>query len=106
MITVTVRLRLDKAEAQIRDRARAAVAKAALDVEAEAKARAPVDTGLLRNSIAASQTGPDSWLVSSPVRYSVFVNYGTSKMAAQPYMEPALAAVMPHLELELRRLAT
>lgn len=104
-ITVTVNLRLDQAEREIRARVQALAAKAALDIEAHAKARAPVDTGLLRNSITAVEVTPDSWLITSPVRYSVFVNYGTSKMAARPYMEPAVEAVRPMLEAGLRRLA-
>lgn len=104
-ITVTVNLRLDQAEREIRARAQALAAKAALDIEAHAKARAPVDTGLLRNSITAVEVTPDSWLITSPVRYSQFVEFGTSRMAAQPYMLPAVEAVRPILEAGLRRLA-
>lgn len=103
-ITVSVRLRLDQVEREIRARARAAVAKAALDIEAHAKALAPVDTGLLRNSITAIEITPDHWRVTSPVSYSVYQEYGTSRMAAQPYMTPALEAVRPVLESALRRL--
>lgn len=104
-ITVSVKLNLDKVTAEIEARAAALAAKAALDIEAHAKALAPVDTGLLRNSISAVQLSPFHWLVSSPVHYSAFQEYGTSRMAAQPYMTPAVEAIRPIIESEARRIA-
>lgn len=71
-----------------------AVAKAAHDIEARAKANAPVDTGALRAAIKASGGGL-SWRVDSPVHYSIYQEFGTSKMAAHPYLIPATEAVQP-----------
>lgn len=58
-------------------------------IERRAKYLCPVDTGKLERSIkiedivGGKSIGPDT-------DYDVYVEYGTSKMAAQPYMRPAL----------------
>lgn len=99
------------------DRALARVGQA---VVAIAKVGAPVKTGRLKNSIRTAPPGYDeddtdaattqdlaetdveaivaqvdghSLDVGSWVSYSYFVETGTSKMPAQPYMQPAEAAV-------------
>ena len=62
-------------------------------VETAAKANAPVLTGQLRESIHADEDGDGlGGSVSTDVRYAVFVEYGTSKMAAEPFMGPAADA--------------
>lgn len=76
--------------------AKAAVAKTAYDLQAQAMARCPVDTGNLRSSITveldpsglAAEVGPTA-------HYGAHVEYGTVRMAPQPYMQPAIDAVMP-----------
>jgi HK97 gp10 family phage protein len=63
-----------------------------------AKGLCPVDTGLLASSIESfvgfSEMGRLEVMVGSSVRYAGFVEFGTSKMAAQPYLRPALDSVM------------
>lgn len=61
-------------------------------VERDAKALAPVDTGNLRSSIhttvsatARSARGE----VGTDVHYAPYVEYGTSRMAPQPFIGPA-----------------
>lgn len=81
----------------------AVVTKAALDVEAQAKAKAPVDTGTLRNSIQARRTGPAAWVVSVGADYGVYVEWGTSRAAAQPFLRPAITAVQPVFVAAMRR---
>ena len=103
-IDVKVSTRFPALQALTLARAAAAIEKAALDIEAQAKSRAPVDTGLLRNSINASPTGPLEWTVESPVSYSVYQEFGTRKMPAHPYMLPAVEFVKPSLESAFRRL--
>lgn len=71
------------------------VAKAALDIEAHAKSMAPIDTGALANSIGAEQVGELSWVVRVGVHYGIYVEFGTFKMAAQPYLTPAFMLVGP-----------
>ena len=49
----------------------------------------PVDTGRLQSSINV-QHGGNTAVISADTEYAVFVEFGTSKMAAQPYLVPAL----------------
>ena len=61
------------------------------DIQFGAKARAAVDTGAMRDSIERALSG--GWFsVISLAEYSSFVEFGTTKMAAQPFMQPALEA--------------
>jgi HK97 gp10 family phage protein len=71
-----------------------------IKVQNEARRLAPVDTGRLRASIIAKD-GTDSRgpyvLIGTNVAYAPFVEYGTSKSAAQPYLRPALLMAMRSL---------
>jgi HK97 gp10 family phage protein len=66
-----------------------ALEASALLVEGQAKALAPVDTGNLRNSITHEVEGQEA-KVGTNVEYAPYVELGTVKMAAQPYLNPAL----------------
>lgn len=69
--------------------------KAAIRVERMAKRLCPVDTGRLRASIThALESDAQGVLaiVGTDVHYAPYVEFGTSRMAAQPYLRPALAA--------------
>ena len=68
------------------------VEKAASDIVNQAQQAAPVDTGALRASIGMEMTGPAEATVSVGVNYGAYVEYGTVKMAAQPYLTPAVEA--------------
>lgn len=59
-------------------------------VETHAKVYCPVDTGTLRNSIMVDETTPDRAVIAPHTDYAQHVEFGTSRMAAQPYMRPAL----------------
>ena len=59
-------------------------------VETHAKIRCPVDTGFLRNSITVDEVTPMEAIVGPHTDYAEHVEFGTSRMAAQPYMRPAL----------------
>lgn len=48
------------------------------------------DTGHLRGNIEVEQTAPLRVQVSSNAEYSAALEYGTSKMAARPFMRPAV----------------
>jgi len=65
---------------------------ASQQVEAGAQNRAPVRTGALRSSIARRVAGAH-WAVGAGVDYALFVEMGTSRMGARPYLRPALEAV-------------
>lgn len=64
-------------------------------VERAAKRAAPVDTGRLRSSITNELGAEGSDLVArigTDVEYAAFVELGTSRAPAQPYLRPALDA--------------
>lgn len=61
-----------------------------LTAESYAKQECPVDTGRLRNSIThAVETGEQAVYIGSNVEYAAFVELGTSRMKARPYLKPA-----------------
>lgn len=67
--------------------------KACLMVEAEAKLRSPVDTGHLRRSIThevESDNEKTVGRVGTNVEYAIWVEKGTSKTPAQPFLIPSV----------------
>lgn len=68
------------------------VKQAAYKVESNAKRNCPVDTGRLRGSIATKLEGLEAE-VGTNVEYATFIEYGTVKQAAQPFMTPARQSV-------------
>ena len=65
------------------------VRKTLADIEAGAKDKAPIDTGNLQNSIAGEMDGPLSGKVIAGADYAAYVELGTHKAAAQPFMVPS-----------------
>ena len=57
--------------------------------ESYAKALCPVDTGRLRNSITHQQYYENTEIIGTNVEYAPYVELGTRKMAARPYLRPA-----------------
>lgn len=69
------------------------VEEASLLVEGQAASLAPVDTGLLKKSIThriIDRKGQPVGQVGTNVEYAAFQEFGTSKMAPQPFLKPAL----------------
>lgn len=93
-------------KAELRARAALIVAKAAFDIEGIAKTLAPVDTGNLRNSIAATPVPGDPlrWRIVASAAYAIYVELGTRRAAAQAFLVPALMRVVPTLQEAFRRL--
>ena len=61
-----------------------------LAAEGYAKRACPVDTGNLRNSIThVVESGEDAVYVGTNVEYAPYVELGTSRTAAQPFLRPA-----------------
>ena len=106
---------------------KAAVDKAAENVEQVARVFVPVDTGTLKASIhteheaggfvanvmAGDATTPfgkikrDGTVSTSKTpsrKYAVYQEFGTRRMAAQPYMTPAAEATRPIFERNMKRL--
>ena len=63
--------------------------KAATIVEGSAVAKCPVDEGRLRDSIT-KEINEDYAIVGTNVEYAPWIEYGTKKMSAQPFMRPAI----------------
>ena len=59
-------------------------------VETYAKINAPVDTGFLHSSIQVDSVTPMEAIIGPHTDYAEHVEFGTSRMEAQPYMRPAL----------------
>lgn len=60
----------------------------AADMVAEAKRLAPVRTGLLQSKIEFEKTD-EGVVIRSGAPYSLFVEFGTIRTAAQPFFRPA-----------------
>lgn len=60
----------------------------------------PVDTGWLKgnNKMEPIEHG---FVLSNETPYAIFVEYGTRKMAAQPYLGPAVEYAMKSMEQQL-----
>lgn len=57
--------------------------------ESYAKKLCPVDTGRLRNSITHAQFDENTEVIGTNVEYAPYVELGTHKQKAQPYLRPA-----------------
>ena len=62
--------------------------KIGLVAEGYAKKLTPVDTGRLRNSITHEVDGNDVY-IGSNVEYAPYVELGTTRQKAQPFLKPA-----------------
>ena len=80
----------DKVIQSVENAKRGGLEAASLIVEADATLRAPVDTGNLRSSITHKVVSDEEARVGTNVDYSPWVEGGTHKMAAQPFLRPAL----------------
>ena len=65
----------------------------AFQVEAESKNFAPIKTGALKGSIITSRKKKGLYWVQDGVDYGIFQELGTYKMAAHPFMVPAVERV-------------
>jgi HK97 gp10 family phage protein len=75
---------------QVEQEVKNLVADTAYRIEAEAKMLVPVDTGYLRNSIKTTlDNGGFTASIGTATEYALFVEFGTSKQPAKPYLTPA-----------------
>ena len=72
-----------------------AVKESADKVVTIAKDTVPVVTGHLQSSIGNNVSGKTATIFAS-AEYAAYVEYGTYKMAAQPYLTPAMEQEFPH----------
>lgn len=95
--------RLPELARNVRPRAIAVINEHARIVASLAKQLAPVDTGNLRDSIAVSETGLGTVRVEVGAEYAHFVELGTTKSPAQPFLLPAVENDRPHLLRDLAK---
>lgn len=104
--SVTVRVvtnRIPEAQSAMHKAVVDQVAKSAYEVEARAKQLSPVLTGTLRRSITTQiATGGLRAVVGPSVSYGIWVEFGSRHGAAQPYMRPAAALVLPRFADQLK----
>jgi HK97 gp10 family phage protein len=80
---------LSKIAAQARHLAAEALKETGEDIADLTKQLAPVKTGRLRDSYRVEVVDESTVRVGSDVDYSVYQEYGTVNMAAQPHLTPA-----------------
>lgn len=113
MADVEVRLTIDNTELVKRATQQAIMTgleAVGLRAEGYAKMKCPVDTGNLRNSITHAVDAPSkSAIIGTNVEYAAYVEKGTSRQKAQPYLEPAATNHTPEykriFEEQLERLS-
>jgi len=83
---------LDRITAELAPKAGRIVNTYGLKIASDWAADVPVDTGTYRNSIPSESgmTGDLTFTAQDGVEYGVFVELGTSKMAARPSLTPAI----------------
>jgi HK97 gp10 family phage protein len=99
----------DLAPKQARNLARATVQGVATEVAKQMRKKAPKDDGTLRKAIKARRRKMQGDVAMSDVRiehgkgskndawYWHFIEFGTQKNSAQPFIQPTVAAVEPQL---------
>lgn len=86
---------LNNAQQRVGSRGAAVVRSTTAKIVRSAKINAPVDTGNLRASISSTITGDGRngtmrAEIGPTAEYAGFVEHGTSRMPAQPYLYPAV----------------
>lgn len=71
------------------------VRSSAFRIQGAAQDRAPVDTGNLKNSIFTRTPGKGRAEVVASANYAIYVELGTSRARAQPFLGPAVDLVEP-----------
>lgn len=92
-MTATVRVTIDwHGDSTTQDVAAQAVNLVADMVLADAVPRTPVDTGTLANSLTVQRAAPGPTPTAhtgTHIHYAPYVEFGTRRMRAQPYLGPA-----------------
>ncbi|KKN57515.1 hypothetical protein LCGC14_0561320 [marine sediment metagenome] len=93
----------DALQKAVIERAESILTSAVILVKSSARLLVPVDTGDLLNSIDTKQGGLTA-KVGSDIHYAAYVEAGTPKMAAQPYLRPALMENIGNIKRLIRKL--
>jgi HK97 gp10 family phage protein len=80
------------------------IATTGLEIETDAKRNVPVKTGRLKGSIN-SRVENDAMKIGAYVDYASFIEFGTTKQRAQPFLYPAFLKNTKDLESRLLKIA-
>ena len=84
-----IEIKLDPRWKQLESQFEAVVQIAARNIEARSKQLVPIDTGATMNSIEARPEGKMEWRIGPTTEYAPFLEFGTERMTARPYMIPS-----------------
>jgi HK97 gp10 family phage protein len=86
----------------------AIIRKAAFDIEADAKSHLwkghGVDTGKMKSSIACEFPSQTKAIIAPHTDYAIYVEFGTRRSRAIPFMRPAAEKVAPAFFAAMQRL--
>ena len=68
------------------------------DAENTCRREAPIDTGNLRRSITKNKPEPGTGELKSGAPYWGYVQYGTSKMSANPFVTRTANTIVPNVK--------
>lgn len=89
-MSVTINDNTDEVLKQLDNALERALTRIGLSAEGYAKKECPVDTGNLRNSIThAVEMKEKAAYIGTNVEYAPYVELGTSRSKAQPFLKPA-----------------
>lgn len=92
-------------QADIKKAVAVEIERSARTIEGEAKQKVAVDTGTLRRSINTKMaSGGLSATVAAGTNYGRFVEFGTRRMGARPFLIPAFEREKPKLIAAIRRI--
>ena len=90
-ITVNIKSNADAIKRAAPEQIERALEAIGLQAEGYAKMLCPVDTGRLRNSITHTvDVNELKAYIGTNVEYAAYVEMGTSRSKAQPYLQPAV----------------
>lgn len=95
--------KLDLSNKRIADAVTESIKATSLKVSNVAKQIVPVDTGRLKSSIQISNLTKVSAEVGTNVEYAPYVEFGTNKQRAQPYLRPAAMEGERFMEQDIKK---
>ena len=92
------RRKLDALIATVPAQLEALLEIAARNIELKAKDRVPVDTGATKNSIIVTKPRNFQRRIGPSTKYAPYLEFGTHRMPARPFLVPALKSEEPKLQ--------
>ena len=80
-----------------------AVRRAEANIVRRAKGKSRVDTGNMRGGWQSQSLGPFEGMVYNLVSYTIFNEYGTVNMSAQPMLRPAVEEAREEFESDVKK---